>query len=158
MVSAWHLVLWTSSLYPQRYIVVSLSSDKCPYCECLWIIASAKCPESKWGYRHPYCTAIDWRTLSVTVCLQSTHTEGFDNMCGRVFNTHHMLWSSPSILLAFVWVDIIPCNMRAGHVTLCNELHIAGLAIHTGKRWTLTTITSSPSWHSFFHLEPAKQI
>ena len=30
-----------------RYIVVSLSSDKFIYCESLWIKASAKCPECK---------------------------------------------------------------------------------------------------------------
>ena len=35
IVSTWHLVLWTSSLYRQQYIVVSLPFDKCTYCKCL---------------------------------------------------------------------------------------------------------------------------
>ena len=45
-VSAWHLVLWTSLMYRQRY-VVSHSYDKCTYCKSRWIKASAKGPECK---------------------------------------------------------------------------------------------------------------
>ena len=59
MVSAWHLVLWTSSLYPQRYIVVSLSSDKWTYCESLWIKASDKRPECKCECTFPNIYKID---------------------------------------------------------------------------------------------------
>ena len=36
-----------SLLYRQRYIVISLSSDKCTYCKSLWIKASAERPECK---------------------------------------------------------------------------------------------------------------
>ena len=42
IVSAWHLVLWTSLLYWQRYIVVSLPIDKCAYCKSLWIKGECK--------------------------------------------------------------------------------------------------------------------
>ena len=42
IVGALHLVLWTSLLYRQRYIV-SLSYDKCTYCKSLWIKGSAEC-------------------------------------------------------------------------------------------------------------------
>ena len=41
IVSALHLFLWTSLLYRQRYIFVSLPSDKCNYC---------KCPKCKCNY------------------------------------------------------------------------------------------------------------
>ena len=34
-------------LYRQWYIVVLLSTDKCPYCKSLWTKASAKCPKCK---------------------------------------------------------------------------------------------------------------
>ena len=44
IVTAWHLVLGTSLLDRQRYIV-SLSYDKCTYCKSLFIKASAKCPK-----------------------------------------------------------------------------------------------------------------
>ena len=47
IVSGWHLVLWTTLLNRQGYIVASLSSDKCTYCKSLWIKASAKRPECK---------------------------------------------------------------------------------------------------------------
>ena len=39
IVSAWHLVLCTSSQYRQQYIFVSLASDKCTNCKSLWIKA-----------------------------------------------------------------------------------------------------------------------
>ena len=46
IVAALHLVLWTSLLYRQLHIV-SLSYDKCTYCEGLWIKVSARCPKCK---------------------------------------------------------------------------------------------------------------
>jgi hypothetical protein len=36
IVSAWLLVLWTSLLFWQQYII-SLSSDQCAYCKLLWL-------------------------------------------------------------------------------------------------------------------------
>ena len=73
IVSAWHLVLWISLLKRQRYIIVSLSSDKCTCnCKSLWIKASAK---------RPTCT-------STYVYISSVHLRvckrGLDPVCGPV--------------------------------------------------------------------------
>ena len=46
IVSAWHLVLWISLLYPQLYIVVP-SSEKFTYCKSLLIKRLLNHPECK---------------------------------------------------------------------------------------------------------------
>ena len=59
IVSARHLVLRTSSLYRQRYVAASLSSDNSTDCKSRWIKASAKCPECNLNVNVlPSCAAV----------------------------------------------------------------------------------------------------
>ena len=98
IVSAWDLVLWTSLLYRQRYIV-SLSSDKCTSCKLLWIEESAKRPKCK-------CNSSKF----------SSHS---------LFGNDH-LWESPFFIsFSLFWLkfgSVIQCTRHRGFVTLPNLL------------------------------------
>ena len=60
-----------SSLYPQRYIVVSLSSDKFTYCKSVWRKASAKQAECKGGFKVSTMTSeLMLFVQSLAVCVR----------------------------------------------------------------------------------------
>ena len=86
---SWHLkivlsnlFIWTSLLYQQRYIVVSLSSDKCTHCKSLWIKVSTKCPKCKCK-RGPGATS-SFLSRPLTVC-SFIHPDGLLNTIQALF-------------------------------------------------------------------------